>query len=1712
MNHSGNISSDETWAAADNPHIVTGDINLTAIITIEAGAEVRFNYACDIMVGTNGKITAEGASDNLINFTDSGQNSPGYIKYLTSYGTQADGSHFEYCKFNNSGTRAFGTDVPPTKLTIEKCIFIGGDNLARGIVFENDAGGFSYTINHCVFHNIEYGILFSATASTITVKNSIFHSCSSLALYNASSGTFNSRYNNFYNNGTDYVGTISDKTGDELARDPQFEGGSPYDYHLAVGSPCIGDGEDGVDMGAYPSEAITYTEAILSDAYIKGAVTKTILSDAHIKATKTETVFSDAAIKKTGIAETIQSDAAVKKTGISEDILSDAYIIHTYIKEILSDAHIKIAGIEKTILSDAFINIKPDVSNVSASQNSNGVVDISYDVSDIEQSQVTISFEYWNGSAWISCTTVTGDGLIDVGTGKSGTWTAKTDYDGHYTTDIKIRVKADDGKGGVGYGESSTFELDTKDPVYAGNVSPADEATDIDRRPTLTAGTVTEDSTYQFQFEIAKDDSFAYIIRTSEWQDSNIFILGLAFRRLYYSTDYWWRVKIKDAKANQITGTGTKFTTKVNTKPIITIGAIEKAVDGTGYITINYTLTDATFEDSLHEKDLCNIQFEFTDDVGISFHEGEIISCDEGKIVENNRINGVSSSASGENHWLKWKSITDTNILTLNSELDKKVIKISSRITIYRDDTPIIVMGGTDRDYQNVKSYNIEKSKNLGSIQLTLQCANKDGLFSPERQYVSGVVPNEINYLSGAYSPLYYFMNKIKIEEMIEIDGVKTPFVRFNGWISTVTPSKIAGKTEAMEVIAFDAIYTKLNRYKPDDLHYTPTKVLLEDDTLTTVDGTTFEGTHSNWAEYPTPIIKIDGEIQDIDIYILDLTNGKVIFRTAVGVSAWGESDGLELSNPSADRKTYESNKTDWTPSFTPIIYYYYEIYESVQYNSQFPPNTQWTSKTEVLDEGEYIVNYSTGTITLITALAADDASEVIGNKKNQKIRCQFRTGKTVTATYRYDVVGTNEVEDIIRDIAERADFETSELVKSVSDEILSTEDDIVFYAHKNNWAVSPAPIVKKNGNVISSGFTINEETRRAGVIQFTAALTPTDSVLDDCSFLWDTSDETNFAISKESTDYKAGPNCLKIVATTGALNDYIQLDFEYNSEKDLSVENRIGFWIKSSRTGSYLKLRISEDGSTWQEYSITIDVADTWEYKYWDISAIAGADRNAIRYLRLECINADTEFTCYLDQIMTRKDEITCSYSYYALQKTDVTLTEGYINYKTVDDGFDAIQEILGKVAPNYLVRCNEEGVLEGEYETQRLIQIKLLPNDGFDEGVWSWSNSFYKEDYMLKSNKSLKTPISDEDIYTAVISLGEDADPPNLSVDASVVDNVSWGTIDGDKDTLIDYNVNTNVSWHTTTAEPTKGSVVCTITLDKEQKWEKIDILIGTYGGNTIQERLYIEVGDSGGVWWRPSQNREVRSGASGAWVSWENNYDEEREIKYVRIRLEEAWHWAVTTSTTKSNWMGKSKTSVTTVDHWAFALAEIQIWGKIDLVGKATLDNCIFVGDAVKTTCYIPNVPYKVKDYSAATHGWIDKSVSSVKLFKNNLSTVLEEEVDYTLDAATGLVTFLPEHIPADKDVICGNWILDILNPGSTTFLASFENKSLLQRVGLREYKDEKDVGLTTHLETINRADDILPEVSRLVYPAEIEVVYRPDVKIGQTVLVKEEDLGV
>ncbi|MBA7676596.1 hypothetical protein ES703_84840 [subsurface metagenome] len=197
-------------------------------------------------------------------------------------------------------------------------------------------------------------------------------------------------------------------------------------------------------------------------------------------------------------------------------------------------------------------NTPPEVQNVTASQGAGtGTVNISYDVSDAEQSSVEISFQYWDSSgSWHDCTTTTGEGSAATGTDKTGTWDAKADFDGQYRADCKIRVIADDGwpANNIGEGASAEFILDTKAPTGYGCNTPDDEATDVPVDPTLTSLSASDDSPpIVYKFILAEDSGFTQGVQESDWQADT----SWSPSTLAEGTEYWWKVKAKDSFENE---------------------------------------------------------------------------------------------------------------------------------------------------------------------------------------------------------------------------------------------------------------------------------------------------------------------------------------------------------------------------------------------------------------------------------------------------------------------------------------------------------------------------------------------------------------------------------------------------------------------------------------------------------------------------------------------------------------------------------------------------------------------------------------------------------------------------------------------------------------------------------------------------------------------------------------------------------------------------------------------------------------------------------------------------------------------------------------------------------------------------------------------------------------------------------------------------------
>ena len=212
-------------------------------------------------------------------------------------------------------------------------------------------------------------------------------------------------------------------------------------------------------------------------------------------------------------------------------------------------------------------NHAPIVENVTASQDSGtGTISIEYDVyeQDEEDTGVEVSFAYWNGSAYVTCTTVTGDGTKAVSTSPThytATWDAKTDFDGQYMTTFKIKVLANDGNIlGVGDGISESFTLDTQGPAGVAPSSPADGATEVELSPTLTAVEASDSSTpISYYFLIAKDQEFQTGVQEGGWLSTTTWVPST---RLEAPTvDYWWKVRAKDAFGNVTESSAFTFTT-----------------------------------------------------------------------------------------------------------------------------------------------------------------------------------------------------------------------------------------------------------------------------------------------------------------------------------------------------------------------------------------------------------------------------------------------------------------------------------------------------------------------------------------------------------------------------------------------------------------------------------------------------------------------------------------------------------------------------------------------------------------------------------------------------------------------------------------------------------------------------------------------------------------------------------------------------------------------------------------------------------------------------------------------------------------------------------------------------------------------------------------------------------------------------------------------
>ncbi len=176
------------------------------------------------------------------------------------------------------------------------------------------------------------------------------------------------------------------------------------------------------------------------------------------------------------------------------------------------------------------VNASPEIQNISASQGSDGLIAVDYEVRDADtstgatQENVNVSLQYCKSNCstqgsetWVDAISLTGD----VGAGVSVDevnwtehqlkWNIKQDYANQYLTDLKIRVKVNDGEGAnnITYGNIIVPIVDTKDPILG--VIPA--TVDASSIPAVAHLMLTDDSSLQMKVSLNSD------LAGSSWED-----------------------------------------------------------------------------------------------------------------------------------------------------------------------------------------------------------------------------------------------------------------------------------------------------------------------------------------------------------------------------------------------------------------------------------------------------------------------------------------------------------------------------------------------------------------------------------------------------------------------------------------------------------------------------------------------------------------------------------------------------------------------------------------------------------------------------------------------------------------------------------------------------------------------------------------------------------------------------------------------------------------------------------------------------------------------------------------------------------------------------------------------------------------------------------------------------------------------------------------
>ena len=195
--HGGYVTSDETWAAADD-HLVVCSVNVSSatgkpLLTVEAGTTVQFTAETALTVGTStrsGNLDVQGTSSDPVVFASSASSPTESDWSGLTFGAGADGSSvsgldLRHAGYSTAAIEASGATVAFTNVALSECA-------SHGYVLKDDttvAG--DYTLEGGSIEGTNYGIRHDASVAgaTLSVDGTTVSVDGSYALWLTSSDT-----------------------------------------------------------------------------------------------------------------------------------------------------------------------------------------------------------------------------------------------------------------------------------------------------------------------------------------------------------------------------------------------------------------------------------------------------------------------------------------------------------------------------------------------------------------------------------------------------------------------------------------------------------------------------------------------------------------------------------------------------------------------------------------------------------------------------------------------------------------------------------------------------------------------------------------------------------------------------------------------------------------------------------------------------------------------------------------------------------------------------------------------------------------------------------------------------------------------------------------------------------------------------------------------------------------------------------------------------------------------------------------------------------------------------------------------------------------------------------------------------------------------------------------------------------------------------------